>query len=309
MSGKAASNIDRSAAELPDGSRPTGGGRLAIIGGSGLYRMAALADGVWTAVDTPWGKPSDEILLGTLGGRDVAFLPRHGKGHGLAPGEIPARANIAALKALGCSEILAVSAVGSFREDLPPGSFVIVDQYVDRTIRAGRSFFGEGIVAHAGFADPACRRLAGQAASALRALDLHHAEGGTMLVMEGPQFSTRAESGLHRAQGMDVVGMTGLPEARLAREAELCYVNVAMVTDFDAWHDGAVDVAEVVRVLAENARNAQALVAEIARLQDGTDDCPAGCRHALDVAVITAREFWPDGTRARLATLCPRIFA
>ena len=303
---------DLSPAQSPalsrDGSRPPGGGRLGIIGGSGLYRMAALADAVWTPVETPWGAPSDDILIGTLAGREIAFLPRHGRGHRLAPEEIPARANIAALKALGCADVLAVSAVGSFREELPPGCFVIVDQYVDRTMRDGRSFFGEGVVAHAGFADPACKRLAGEVAAALGALGLPHRDHGTMLVMEGPQFSTRAESRLHRAQGMDVVGMTGLPEARLAREAELCYVNVAMVTDFDAWHEGAVDVAEVVRVLGENAANAQALVAQVARATVAAADCPAGCRHALDTAIITAREAWPDVTRARLAKLCPRIF-
>lgn len=304
-----AASIDRSPAETPDGSRPSGGGRLGIIGGSGLYRMAGLADGVWTPAKTAWGKPSDDILLGRLGQREIAFLPRHGRGHVLAPDEIPARANIAALKSLGCTEILAVSAVGSFREGMPPGSFVIVDQYVDRTIRGGRSYFGVGIVAHAGLADPSCSRLAAGVAAALSRLGLPHATRGTMLVMEGPQFSTRAESRLHRAQGMDVVGMTGLPEARLAREAELCYVNVAMVTDFDAWHEGAVDVAEVIRVLGENAANAQALVAEVARIGPAVADCPAGCRHALDTAVITARDAWPEPVRARLATLCPRIFA
>ena len=300
---------DLSPASSRDGLRPDGGGRLGIIGGSGLYRMAALADAVWTPVETPWGRPSDDILIGTLAGREIAFLPRHGRGHRLAPEEIPARANIAALKALGCTDVLAVSAVGSFREELPPGCFVIVDQYVDRTLRGGRSFFGDGVVAHAGFADPACSRLAGEVAAALAAIGLPHRGHGTMLVMEGPLFSTRAESRLHRAQGMDVVGMTGLPEARLAREAELCYVNVAMVTDFDAWHEGAADVAEVVRVLGENAANAQALVAEVTRATAAVADCPAGCRHALDAAVITAREAWPDATRARLATLCPRIFA
>lgn len=271
--------------------------------------MAALADAVWTPVETPWGKPSDEILVGTLGGREIAFLPRHGRGHVLAPDEIPARANIAALKALGCSEVIAVSAVGSYREELPPGTFVIVDQYVDRTIRAGRSFFGEGVVAHVAFADPACGRLASRVAEALTTLGLPHRVGGTMLVMEGPQFSTRAESRLYRAQAMDVVGMTGLPEARLAREAELCYVNIAMVTDFDAWHKGAVDVAEVIRVLGQNAANAQALVAEVAAGGAAPETCPKGCNHALDAAIITARDAWPDAARERLATLAPRIFA
>lgn len=271
--------------------------------------MAALADAVWTPVDTAWGRPSDDVLVGTLAGREIAFLPRHGRSHVLAPDEIPARANIAALKALGCDEVIAISAVGSFREDLSPGTFVIVDQYVDRTIRGGRSYFGDGVVAHVAFADPACSRLARQVAAALTALGLPYQQGGTMLVMEGPQFSTRAESRMHRVQGMDVVGMTGLPEARLAREAELCYVNVAMVTDFDAWHEGAVDVAEVIHVLGKNAANAQALVAEIAGSGAIAVECPAGCRHALDNAVITTRAAWPDVTLSRLATLVPRIFA
>lgn len=306
---EAAASATRPSPSQPDGAYPKDRGRLGIIGGSGLYRMAALADAVWTPVDTAWGRPSDDILVGTLAGREIAFLPRHGRGHVLAPGEIPARANIAALRALGCDDVIAISAVGSFREELPPGAFVIVDQYVDRTIRDGRSYFGDGVVAHVAFADPACWRLAGQVAAALAALGLPHQRGGTMLVMEGPQFSTRAESRMHRAQGMDVVGMTGLPEARLAREAELCYVNVAMVTDFDAWHEGAVDVAQVIRVLGENAANAQALVAQVAAAGLPAMECPAGCRHVLDNAVITARDAWPDGTRARLATLAPRIFA
>ena len=285
-------------------------GRLGLIGGSGLYRMAALADGVWTDFDTPWGRPSDALLLGTIGGRDVAFLPRHGRGHRIAPDEINARANIAALKAAGCEEILAVSAVGSFRADLPPGTFVMVDQFVDRTIRGGRSFFGGGIVGHVAFAEPACARLGATVAAALAGLGLPHRTGGTMLVMEGPQFSTRAESLAHKAMGMDVVGMTALPEARLAREAELCYMNVAMVTDLDAWSDGHVDVAEVIAVLGRNAENAQALVQAVAeRSAPRPARCPAGCSHALDTAIITARDAWPVDTAARLATLAPRIFA
>ncbi|SNS25595.1 methylthioadenosine phosphorylase [Sphingomonas laterariae] len=271
--------------------------------------MAALADAVWTPVETAWGRPSDDVLLGSIAGREVAFLPRHGRGHGLAPDEIPARANIAALKALGCRDVMAVSAVGSFREHLAPGTFVVVDQYVDRTIRGGRSYFGDGVVAHVAFADPSCRCLADRVEAALVALGLPHQRGGTMLVMEGPQFSTRAESRLHRAQGLDVVGMTGLPEARLAREAELCYVNLAMVTDFDAWHEGAVDVAEIVRVLGQNAANAQALVAELAKSAAPAGACPMGCHAALDNAIITPRDKWPDATRARLATLASRIFA
>lgn len=284
-------------------------GRLGLIGGSGLYRMAALAEGQWIAVETPWGKPSDDLLIGEIAGREVAFLPRHGRGHRIAPEEINVRANIAALKAAGCSEILALSAVGSYREELPPGTFVIVDQFVDRTHRGGRSYFGDGIVGHVAFGHPTCGRLGAIVAEALAALELPHQTHGTMLVMEGPQFSTRAESLLHKAAGFDVVGMTGLPEARLAREAELCYQNVAMVTDFDTWAETHVDVGEVVRVLGENAAHAEALVAEVAsRTAPGDKSCSLGCDTALDTAVITAREAWPDEVRARLATLAPRIF-
>jgi 5'-methylthioadenosine phosphorylase len=290
-------------------ARPARPPRLGLIGGSGLYRMPALADGEWVEVDTLWGKPSDALLLGTIGGREIAFLPRHGRGHRIAPEEINYRANIAALKAAGCSEILALSAVGGFRDDLPPGSFVLVDQYVDRTIRGGRSFFGEGIVAHVSFADPTCGRLGQSVAEGLESLGLPHRIGGTMLVIEGPQFSTRAESLAHRAAGFDVVGMTGLPEARLAREAELCYASVAMVTDLDAWADSHVDVAEVVRIVSENAAQAQALVACVAERHPipGTA-CTLGCDRALDSAIITARADWPDPTRRRLATIAPRIF-
>lgn len=282
--------------------------RLGLIGGSGLYRMPALADGRWIEIDTPWGAPSDAVLIGEIAGREIAFLPRHGRGHRIAPDEINYRANIAALKSAGCTEILALSAVGSFREDLPPGSFVLVDQYVDRTLRGGRSFFGDGIVGHVGFGDPTCERLGRSVAEALAALQLPHRIGATLLVIEGPQFSTRAESLFNRAAGLDLVGMTGLPEARLAREAELCYATVAMVTDYDAWADQHVDVAEVIRVVGENAANAQALVAEVAARAVPVTACTAGCHHALDNAVITAREIWPEATRRRLATLAPRLF-
>ena len=285
------------------------GGRLGLIGGSGLYRMEALSTGEWRAVDTAWGAPSDALLFGEMEGREVVFLPRHGRGHRLAPDEINARANIAALKAAGCSEILALSAVGSYRADLPPGTFVMVDQFVDRTVRGGRSFFGEGIVAHVPLGHPTCGRFATDVAAALAALDLPHRTSGTMLVMEGPQFSTAAESRMYKALGCDVVGMTAMPEARLAREAELCYLNVAMVTDLDAWAESHVDVAEVVKILSGNARNAEALVREVARRSGAREDaCAAGCDQVLDVAIITARDAWPDATRSRLATLAPRLF-
>jgi 5'-methylthioadenosine phosphorylase len=200
--------------------------------------------------------------------------------------------------------------VGSFREDLPPGSFVLVDQYVDRTLRGGRSFFGDGIVGHAGFGEPTCGRLGNSVMEALVALKLPHRIGATLLVIESPQFSTRAESLLNRAAGLDLVGMTGLPEARLAREAELCYASIAMVTDYDAWADQHVDMAEVIRVVGENAANAQALVADVAaRAIPLAGACPHGCDHALDGAVITARDAWPEATRRRLAVLAPRMFA
>lgn len=282
--------------------------RLGLIGGSGLYRMPALEDGQWIDVDTPWGTPSDALLLGRIADREVAFLPRHGRGHRLAPGEVNYRANIAALKAAGCTEILAISAVGGFDEDVPPGSFVLVDQYIDRTIRPDRSYFGEGIVGHVGFGRPVCGRLGGVVAGALAADGGPHKIGGTMLVIEGPQFSTRAESILHKGWGANVVGMTGLPEARLAREAELCYASVAMVTDFDAWTEHEVDVESVLKVMGDNVARAQALVVAVAKHTAGGGGCPQGCDHALDGTVITAREVWPEATRLRLATLAPRIF-
>jgi 5'-methylthioadenosine phosphorylase len=281
-----------------------------VIGGSGLYGMAGLSSAIWTPVETPWGTPSDDLLLGELEGRPIAFLPRHGRGHRLAPDEINNRANIAALKAVGCEEVLSVSAVGSFREDLPPGTFVMVDQYVDRTLRQPRSYFGGGIVAHVGFGAPTCGRLAAPLAAALAHLALPHRTRGTMLVIEGPQFSTAAESRLHRAQELDLVGMTALPEARLAREAEICYQNVAMVTDYDAWSERHVDVAEVVRIVSANAANAQALVREVARrTAPKTAPCSSGCDRALDTAIITAPAAWPAETRNRLAAIAPRIFA
>jgi 5'-methylthioadenosine phosphorylase len=282
--------------------------RLGLIGGSGLYSMPALADGEWIAVDTPWGKPSDALLIGAIGGREVAFLPRHGRGHRIGPNEVNYRANIAALKAAGCTEILAISAAGGFSEALPPGTFVLVDQYIDRTVRGGRSFFGDGVVGHVGFGRPTCARLGQAVALALADDDGPHRIGGTMLVIEGPQFSTRAESLLHKSWGCDVVGMTSLPEARLAREAELCYASVAMVTDHDAWSDGDVDVAMVIRVMQANVARAQALVVGVAANTSGGVGCPQGCDHALDGAVITARDAWPADTRRKLATLAPRLF-
>lgn len=282
-------------------------GRLGIIGGSGLGQLAGLTEREWRTVDTPWGAPSDQLLLGTLDGRPIAFLPRHGRGHRLLPSEINARANVAALKAAGCDRILAVSAVGSYREELPPGSFVLCDQFIDRTCRGGRSYFGDGIVGHVAFGEPTCGALGAIVGHALASLDLTGRMSGTMVVIEGPQFSTRAESLAVRATGGDVVGMTGLPEARLAREAELCYASVAMVTDFDAWSDDHVDAAQVMRILSENAAKAQALVRAVAAAE--ATPCTSGCGQALDHAVMTARDAWPEPTRAKLAVLAPHRFA
>ena len=274
---------------------------LGIIGGSGLYQLPGLVDGERRSVTTPWGAPSDALLHGRLDGTDLIFLPRHGRGHGIAPSELNTRANIAALKAAGCTAIVSLSACGSFRENLVPGSFVLVDQIVDHTRGRPNSFFGDGIVAHVSLADPMCARLRGLIA----ATDAACVAGGTYLAMEGPQFSTRAESRLYRAAGLDVIGMTAMPEAALAREAELCYQTVAMVTDFDSWHDdNAVDVAQVIAVLAANAGRAQALVAALAA---GWVDAPCPCHRALDHAIITDRAAWPPATVARLQGIAGRV--
>jgi 5'-methylthioadenosine phosphorylase len=266
---------------------------LGIIGGSGLYDMDGLHRPRWRRVRTPWGNPSDEILTGLLGETPVAFLPRHGRGHRIAPSDVNYRANIHALKRLGVTDVLSVSAVGSLREDLPPGTFVIVDQFVDRTVSRARSFFRPGLVAHVSLADPVCRRLAGHLAEAARAANIPSRTGGTYVVIEGPQFSTRAESNLYRRWGCDVIGMTNMPEARLAREAELCYATLAMVTDWDCWHPdhGSVVVEEILAVLRQNVERARTLVrATAARLVDRTDPCPAGCHVALTHAIATAPE-------------------
>jgi 5'-methylthioadenosine phosphorylase len=266
-------------------------GVIGIIGGSGLYDLPGLTDKQWTRCDTPWGAPSDDILLGTLGSARLAFLPRHGRGHRIPPGEVNYRANIHALKSLGVTDVLSVSAVGSLREDLPPGSFVIVDQFIDRTVGRAASFFGAGLVAHVAMAHPVCHRLGEHVERALREAGVPHRRGGTYLAMEGPQFSTLAESRLYRSWQCDVIGMTNMPEARLAREAELCYASVAMVTDYDCWHPGhdSVTVEAVVRVLLANADKAQALVGGLAGvLAHDAQAEGCGCRRALDHALITA---------------------
>ena len=209
---------------------------IGVIGGSGLYEIEGLEGARWEAVETPFGAPSDEILRGTLAGVEMAFLPRHGRGHRIPPSELNYRANIDALKRLGCTEILSLSATGSLKEEFPPGTFVVIDQFIDRTFARTKSFFSEGLVAHVGFGHPVCSRLGDAITESLAALDIPHARGGTYLAMEGPQFSTIAESNLYRSWGCDIIGMTNMPEAKLAREAEMCYATIAMVTDFDCWH-------------------------------------------------------------------------
>jgi 5'-methylthioadenosine phosphorylase len=265
---------------------------IGIIGGSGVYQIDGLEGASWVPVKTPWGKPSDEVLVGRLGGVPMAFLPRHGRGHVHSPTSVPYRANIDAMKRLGVTDLIAVSACGSFREEMAPGDFVIVDQFIDRTFAREKSFFGPGCVAHVSVAHPTCARLSDACYRAAAAEGVRVHRGGTYLAMEGPQFSTLAESRLYReVWGCDVIGMTGMPEAKLAREAELCYASVAMITDYDCWHEGhgAVDVAQVVATMGANAGHARGLVARLPGLLGAARaTCAHGCDRALEHAVMTA---------------------
>ena len=285
-------------------------GVIGIIGGSGVYELPGLTDTRWVKVDTPWGAPSDEILLGTLGGVAMAFLPRHGRGHKIPPSELNYRANIAALKSLGVTDILSVSAVGGLRADLPPGTFVLVDQFIDRTFAREKSFFGTGLVAHVSMAHPVCGRLGNHLEQALTELAIPHARGGTYLVMEGPQFSTLAESRMYRSWNCDVIGMTNMPEAKLAREAEICYATVAMVTDYDCWHPhhDNVTVDAIIQVLLSNADHARSLVMRAAG-DVAADAHGAGCacRHALDSAIITAPAARDPAMVAKLQGVAGRV--
>ncbi|HKL76978.1 MAG TPA: S-methyl-5'-thioadenosine phosphorylase [Gammaproteobacteria bacterium] len=264
---------------------------LGVIGGSGIYDIEGLENTRWERVDSPFGEPSDAILLGEVAGQPIAFLPRHGRGHPLPPNGVNYRANIDALKRLGVTDILSLSAVGSLKEELAPGTFVLVDQFIDRTIAREKSFFGPGMVAHVSMAHPVCGRLGEVLAGMAEAEELPVVRGGTYLAMEGPQFSSKAESELYRQWGCDVVGMTNMPEAKLAREAEICYATVAMVTDYDCWHpDHAhVEVADVIRVLTANAAKARGLVEAVARgYRERPVPCSQGCDRVLDTALITA---------------------
>jgi 5'-methylthioadenosine phosphorylase len=264
---------------------------IGVIGGSGIYDIEGLEGKAWRRVHTPWGDPSDELLEGWLDGVRCVFLPRHGRGHRLSPSHLNYRANIDALKRAGCTDVISLSAVGSLKGELPPGHFVIVDQFIDRSFAREKSFFGEGCVAHVSVAHPVCARLGDGLEVAASALGLPVTRGGTYLVMEGPQFSTKAESELYRSWGCSVIGMTNMPEAKLAREAELCYATVAMVTDFDCWHPDhdAVTVDMVVKTLFANADKARDLVRTVVpAIAGGRGPCRAGCDRALEYAIITA---------------------
>jgi 5'-methylthioadenosine phosphorylase len=285
---------------------------IGIIGGSGIYDIAGLEEKRWRRVETPWGEPSDELLEGWLSGVRCLFLPRHGRGHRLSPTHLNYRANIDALKRAGATDVLSLSAVGSLRAELPPGHFVIVDQFIDRSFAREKSFFGEGCVAHVSMAHPVCPRLGDALEASARALALPVTRGGTYLVIEGPQFSTLAESELYRSWGLSVIGMTNMPEAKLAREAELCYATVAMVTDYDCWHPDhdAVTVDALVKVLFENADKARALVREVVPLLAAPrDPCPGGCDRALEYAVITAPEKRDPALMAKLDAVAGRVLA
>lgn len=285
---------------------------LGIVGGSGLYELAGLTDTRWVDVSTPWGAPSDQIFTGRLGDARLAFLPRHGRGHRIPPSEVNYRANIAALKSLGVTDVLSLSAVGSLRADLPPGTFVVVDQFIDRTTQRASSFFGTGLVAHVSMAHPVCSRLGHHVLLALREQGVPYAAGGTYVAMEGPQFSTLAESQLYRSWNASVIGMTNLPEAKLAREAELCYASVGMVTDFDCWHPAhdAVTVDAVIRVLLGNAQVARTLVAGLAgAITADADAAACSCRRALDHALITAPAARDPAMVERLRSIAGRVLS
>ena len=285
------------------------GWRLGVIGGSGLYALDSLQGGRWTQVQSPWGAPSDACFEGELAGVEVVFLPRHGRGHRIGPSQINYRANIDALKRLGVTDVLSISACGSLREELAPGTFVLPDQFIDRTTARQSSFFGEGMVAHVSMAQPVCSRLASMAAAAARAVGAFVIEGGTYLAMEGPQFSTLAESRLYRQWGCDVLGMTNLPEVKLAREAELPYASIAMVTDYDCWREEteAVSVANVLGVLASNTARARAALAALLEMLGKTPRTASPIDTCLSSALITPPEHRDPVLVAKLDAVAGRV--
>jgi 5'-methylthioadenosine phosphorylase len=283
---------------------------IGIIGGSGLYDMAGLEEVEEIAVRTPWGEPSAPLVSGRLHGVKLVFLPRHGRGHHIPPSKVNARANVDALKRAGCTDLIAISAIGSLREELPPGRFVIVDQFIDRTFAREKSFFGPGLVAHVSMADPVCPRLAGLLADAAETAGAEVTRGGTYLAMEGPQFSTRAESELYRAWGCDTIGMTAMPEAKLAREAELPYALCGMVTDYDCWRAGeeAVEVSAIIAQLHANAETARRMVQALARsLPERREPVPIDT--VLDYALITAPEARDKAMVAKLDAVAGRVLS
>jgi len=283
---------------------------LGIVGGSGLYDIPSLKKVHWETIASPWGEPSDQILFAELDGLPVRFLPRHGRGHKVPPSAINFRANIDALKRAGVTDLVSVSACGSLKEELPPGHFVIVDQFIDRTFAREKSFFGTGCVAHVSMADPVSPLLAIELEKACTSEKIAFTKGGTYLVMEGPQFSTRAESNLYRSWGCDVIGMTNMPEAKLAREAEICYATVAMVTDYDCWHaeHAEVDVAAVIKVLHANVDKAHRLIERLAReFPRQHPPCPIGSDRSLDVAIITPPDARDPALIAKLEAVAGRV--
>ena len=284
---------------------------IAVIGGSGIYEIEGLEDPAWQDVDTPWGRPSDQILSGQLNGLRLSFLPRHGRGHVHSPTTVPYRANIDALKRLGVTDIVSASACGSFRNDLAPGDFVIVDQFIDRTFAREKSFFGSGCVGHVSVAHPTCGRLGDALEQIAREKGIRVHRGGTYLAMEGPQFSTLAESRMYRENwGCDVIGMTNMPEAKLAREAEICYATVAMVTDYDSWHPdhGEVDVSEIIRTLTHNASRMRDMVDSFPKNFSGSrSECPQGCDRALEFAILTGPENRDATVTAKLDAVAGRV--
>ena len=283
--------------------------KLGIIGGSGLYNMEGLENSKWIKVNTPWGSPSDDILRAEFKGKEIFFLPRHGRGHTINPSNINFRANIDALKQLGVTDIISMSAVGSLKENLEPGTFVIVDQFIDRTFARVKTFFDKEIVAHVSMAKPTSPGLMNTCEKVLKKLKIPFQKGGTYLVMEGPQFSTFAESNLYRSWGLDVIGMTNMPEAKLAREAEIRYATVAMVTDFDCWHKGHEDVSveQVITTLLSNAEQAKKVVAEVVLSFEEDIDAKDPANHCLDVAIITDKKLWTKETIQHLSTIAGRV--
>jgi 5'-methylthioadenosine phosphorylase len=285
--------------------------KIAIIGGSGIYDIDGLMGATWTDVKTPWGAPSDQVLTGKLNDVDMVFLPRHGRGHVYSPTTVPYRANIDALKRLGVTDVISVSACGSFRDEMAPGDFVVVDQFIDRTFAREKSFFGTGCVAHVSVAHPTCPRLSAACVQAASDAGITVHNGGTYLAMEGPQFSSIAESKMYRESwGADVIGMTNMPEAKLAREAELCYASVAMITDYDSWHPehGSVDITSIIATLQGNAGKARDLVGRLpALLGEQRDDCPHGCDKALEFAIMTAPDKRDPELIAKLDAIAGRV--